>query len=134
MRNQTDRRDAERVESEEPRGRAARTSALGVATATGSPATVAYAIALGQDHCGGREARDELEAQRGGVRLDRAARLRGVAVRASGNQGSPRCGFDPRILLISAKKNPVESPHMRIPVRPSTGPRKRHPIGSSTSP
>ena len=38
------------------------------------------------------------------------------------------------ILLITAKKNAVESPHIRMPVNPSTGPNSRHSFGSTKSP
>jgi len=38
------------------------------------------------------------------------------------------------ILLITAKKNAVESPHIRMPVNPSTGPKSRHSFGSNKSP
>ena len=89
---------------------------------------------FGQHHCGGREASDEIESQRCGARLDGAGRQRVVAVRARRSHGCPRFAPTRWILLTIAKKNPVESPHIRIPVRPSIGPRRRDSTGSSKSP
>ncbi len=39
-----------------------------------------------------------------------------------------------RSLLTTAKKNPVERPHIRMPVRPSIAPTSCHRSGSTTSP
>jgi hypothetical protein len=36
--------------------------------------------------------------------------------------------------LTSAKKRPVESPHMRIPVKVSSGANIRHNLGNARSP
>jgi hypothetical protein len=40
----------------------------------------------------------------------------------------------PNLLLRTAKKNAVESPHIKIPVKPSSGPKSRHSLGSTRSP
>ena len=37
-------------------------------------------------------------------------------------------------LLTTAKNNPVDSPHIRMPVNPSTAPTSRHSCGSTKSP
>jgi len=36
--------------------------------------------------------------------------------------------------VTMAKKKPVDSPHIRMPVNPSTGPTSRHSFGSTKSP
>ena len=38
------------------------------------------------------------------------------------------------ILLKVANKNAVDNPHIKMPVKPSTGPNNRHSFGSTTSP
>ena len=40
----------------------------------------------------------------------------------------------PRNLLTAAKKKPVDRPHIRMPVNPSSGPSSRHSFGRTTSP
>ena len=40
----------------------------------------------------------------------------------------------PNLLLRTAKKNAVESPHIKIPVKPSSGPKSRNSLGSTRSP
>lgn len=41
---------------------------------------------------------------------------------------------DEKIRVTIAKKRPAESPHMRMPVSPSTGPSMRHGFCNTTSP
>ena len=49
-------------------------------------------------------------------------------------QFCPAADLGPRNLLTTAKNNPVDSPHIRMPVNPSTAPTSRHSCGSTRSP